>query len=140
MNFSKTTEYALQILSYMAGDEDKLYSANELYESLKIPFRYLRKQLTILTKSKLLVSVQGKEGGYKIMKGGKELSLLDIIQATGDNIISDNCFFGFGSCVLTEKCVMHDKWVGIQGNINNVLSSTKLADLKRTINQNSISQ
>ena len=138
MNFSKTTEYALQILGFMAADENKLYSANELFENLKIPFRYLRKQLTIMTKSQLLVSIQGKEGGYKIFKNTEQLTLLNIIEATGDNVISNNCFFGFGSCALTEKCAMHDKWTAIQQNINEVLSSTKLSDLKNTINQNSI--
>jgi len=138
MNFSKTTEYALQILGYMSADENKLYSANELYENLKIPFRYLRKQLTLMTKNELLKSVQGKDGGYKILKNIDQLTLLNIIEATGDNIISNNCFFGYGNCVLTEKCAMHDKWTSIQENINEVLSSTKLSDLKNTINQNSI--
>ncbi|MFN8258086.1 MAG: Rrf2 family transcriptional regulator [Bacteroidales bacterium] len=138
MNFSKTTEYALQILGFMSADENKLYSANELYENLKIPFRYLRKQLTLMTKNELLKSVQGKDGGYKILKNIGQLTLLNIIEATGDNIISNNCFFGYGNCALSEKCVMHDKWTAIQENINEVLSSTKLADLKNTINQNSI--
>jgi Rrf2 family protein len=138
MNFSKTTEYALQILGYMAADENKLYSANELYENLKIPFRYLRKQLTLMTKNELLKSVQGKEGGYRIFKNIDQLSLLDIIESTGDNVSSNNCFFGYGSCALSEKCIMHDNWTTIQENINEVLSTTKLANLKNAINQNSI--
>jgi Rrf2 family protein len=133
MNFNKTTEYALRILGHMSADENKIYSANELYERLKIPFRYLRKQLTILSKGELLSSVQGKDGGYRISKSINEINLLDIVKATGDNLINMECFFGFGNCALVDKCVMHDKWSSIQENIINVLINTKLSDIKKSI-------
>ena len=68
MNFSKTTEYALRILSYMSLDENRLYTANDLFDKLQIPFRYLRKQMNFLLKQGLLVSIQGKQGGYQIAK------------------------------------------------------------------------
>jgi Rrf2 family protein len=140
MNFSKTTEYALRILSHMAGDVEKKYSADDLYDYLKIPYRYLRKQLTILTKSGLLISIQGKGGGYRISKNLTEISLYDIVVATGDSIINKDCFFGFQDCALEEKCVMHDKWISLQENINNVLVSTKLESIKKILPQNSISK
>ena len=54
MNINKTAEYALRIFGYMALDDNKLYSANDIYENLKIPFRYLRKLLTTLSKSDLI--------------------------------------------------------------------------------------
>ena len=132
MNFSKTTEYALRILSFMAMDEEKLYKANDIYKSLHIPFRYLRKQLTLLTKSGLLNSIQGKYGGYKISRKLSEISLLDIVNATVDKSKQNDCFFGFEGCAIVEKCAMHDKWTVIQKNINNVLKSTNLAELKET--------
>jgi len=130
MNFSKTTEYALRILSFMAADETKLHTANDIFDNLKIPFRYLRKQLTILTRNGLLTSTQGKAGGYKISKKLDEVSLLDIVEATGDDVISDHCFFGFDDCAFIQKCSMHDKWAEVRNNIYEVLSSTSLADLK----------
>ena len=95
MNFKKTTEYALRILSHMAIDEKKLYSTKEIYESLSIPFRYLRKQMTILSKSEFLESVQGKYGGYRISKNLNEITLLNIIDATGDTQLANECFFGY---------------------------------------------
>jgi len=130
MNFSKTTEYALNILSYMAVDESKLYSAEDIFKELKIPYRYLRKQLTILSKSDLISSIQGKHGGYKISKNLEEISLLDIINATGDKLLSNHCFFGFTECAFQEKCAFHDKWEKVRSEINTVLSSTNLAELK----------
>ena len=103
MNFSKTTEYALRIMSFMAMDEKKLYSANDIYENLEIPFRYLRKLLTTLSKSGLLISVQGKSGGYRISKNLCEISLFDIVNAMGDNPINNEGFFGFHDCAFVKK-------------------------------------
>ena len=132
MNFSKTTEYALRIMSFMAMDEKKLYSANDIYENLEIPFRYLRKLLTTLSKSGLLISVQGKSGGYRISKNLCEISLFDIVNAMGDNPINNECFFGFHDCAFVKKCAMHDKWAAVRDNINQVLTTTTLAEVKET--------
>ena len=132
MNFSKTTEYALRIMSYMAMDETRLYSSKEIFQSLNIPFRYLRKLLIVLSKSDLISSVQGKNGGYKISKNLSEISLLDIVSATGHNPIGNQCFFGFSDCAFEKKCAMHDKWAAVRESINSVLTSTTLAEVKET--------
>ncbi len=130
MNFSKTTEYALNILSYMAVNERKLYSAEEIFKELKIPYRYLRKQLTILSKSDLLTSIQGKYGGYRISKKLEDISILDIIIASDEKQLSSHCFFGFTVCAFTEKCSFHDKWEKVRNEMNLALSTTNLAELK----------
>ena len=113
-------------------DEKKLYSAKNIYKSLRIPFRYLRKQLTILSKSGLITSVQGKSGGYRISKNLSEISLLDIIRAAGDDQINNDCFFGFKGCSFEKKCALHYKWEVVIESINNVLISTTLEELKKT--------
>ena len=132
MNFSRTTEYALQIMSFMSAETKQLLTTNDIHKGVHIPFRYLRKIMTALTKKGLLTSVQGKNGGYQISKKLEEISLLDIITATGDQIISDECFFGFENCAMVEKCAMHDKWSAIRQSMIDVLSSTTLSDFKRT--------
>jgi len=132
MNFSKTTEYALRIMSFMALDEKRLYSSNEIFHSLNIPLRYLRKQLNILSKSGLISSVQGKNGGYRISRKLSEISLLDIVSVTGYKTVGYECFFGFHNCAFEKKCAMHDKWAAVRENINSVLTSTTLAEVKET--------
>lgn len=112
----------------MAMDESRLYTANELFENLNIPFRYLRKQLTILSKSELITSEQGKKGGYHITKSTEEIFLSDILTATMEQKGND-CFFGFESCALQAKCVMHDKWAEMQDILLTMLTTTNLAEL-----------
>lgn len=132
MNFSTTTEYALRIMSYMAQDVGKLYKAGDITKDLQIPERYLRKLLTRLTKSGIIISIQGKYGGYKIGKNSKDISLMDIVIAAGEKIKKKECFFGMGLCVFHNKCIMYDKWSKIQNDIDEVLTTTKLEDLVKS--------
>jgi Rrf2 family protein len=130
MNFSKTTEYALRILSYIAKDETKLYSAKEIFEKLGIPYRYLRKQLTVLSKSGLLISEQGIYGGYRLANKTGDVTMLDIVTACGELSKEEQCFFGAKECAFGQKCAMHDKWAVVKNHIRQVLRSTTLADLR----------
>ena len=134
MNFSKTTEYAFRILSFMAQDEGKLYNVDEIFEKLRIPYRYLRKLMTNLTRSGLIVSIQGKNGGYKISRKTEEIKLLEILQAVEPEYLSGKCFFGFDNCALQIPCIMHDQWTDIRTNINTTLAGTSLADVKQIYN------
>lgn len=132
MNFSKTTEYAFRILSFMAQDESRLYNVDEIFEKLRIPYRYLRKLMTNLTRSGFIVSIQGKNGGYKISKKIEEIKLLEILDAVDPDYLSGKCFFGFDNCALQIPCIMHNQWTDIRTNITTVLAGTSLADIKQT--------
>jgi len=132
MNFNKTTEYSFRILSFMAIEEDKRYSADVLSENLEIPFRYLRKQLTRLAKSGLLVSFRGKSGGYMIARKLDQITLYDIVQAAGEKTDQHICILGFDNCVFGKRCIFHGKWVKFQETIDEMLKSTTLEDIKKT--------
>ncbi len=131
MQFNKTTEYTLRILSFMSLNESDLYSAIDLSEKLKIPYRYLRKQMIMLSKQGFIESTQGKQGGYKIAKALTDISLLDIVNATEDYTKENMCFFGFQECPLQNHCSMHDKWGEVRDKTFEILKTTTLFDLKQ---------
>lgn len=122
----------------MALDESRLYSVDDIFEKLKIPYRYLRKLMTNLTKSEFIDSIQGKNGGYKISKKLEDIKLLDIINAVDPDYLLGKCFFGFDNCELQPTCVMHDQWTEVRTNIRTILASTSLTDIKQGNNQNQI--
>ncbi|MCD4732459.1 MAG: Rrf2 family transcriptional regulator, partial [Bacteroidales bacterium] len=95
MNFSKTAEYALRIMSFMAMDEKRLYSSKEIFQNLNIPFRYLRKLLIVLSKGGLINRVQETNGIYRVSRNLSEIYLLNIIYASGGYQCKNECFFGF---------------------------------------------
>lgn len=129
MKLSKTSEYALRILSYMAKDSSKMYSAKELVESLHISDKYLRRLMTNLSKSGFIKSIQGRDGGYKFDKEPADISFADIIDSIDGMKRYTGCVLGFNECSDENACVMHSTWVAIREKFVSVFEKSTLADL-----------
>lgn len=133
MTLSKTTEYALRVLTLMAADTEKMYTSAYLHSKLKIPKKYLQRLLTDLSKNELIRSIQGRSGGFVFSKKIEKIFISDIIEAVEGFNREPSCFFGFEKCALENPCAMHDVWSKSQHDLIKVLSSTRLVDL---INKN----
>jgi Rrf2 family protein len=131
MDFSKTTQYALRVMTLLAEKPDELVSSNTLYKSLKIPKKYLQRLLTKLSKNGLVDSIKGKYGGFKLSRSSKKIFLSEIVEAVEGFNTEPTCFFGFGECINTTPCAMHDAWAKSQKDLIKVLSSTRLSDLTK---------
>lgn len=133
MTLSKTTEYALRVLTLMASDKEKMYTSAYLHTKLKIPKKYLQRLLTDLSKNGLISSIQGRSGGFIFAKKIEKIFISDIIEAVEGFKNEPSCFFGFEKCALENPCAMHDVWSESQKNLIKTLSTTRLVDL---INKN----
>ena len=129
MNFSKTTQYALRVMTFMAKEEQNLHVSNELYAKLQIPPHYLRSLLKDLSKSGLLTSTKGKGGGFRLGRSIDDIYLSDIVLITEHAEILSICMFGYENCELIEKCVMHDIWAASKINIITVLATMSLRQI-----------
>jgi len=131
MNFSKTASYALNILSFMATDENTKMSAKYMHKKLEIPYSYLRQVLISLSKSGFICSTKGRGGGYVFNKKMEDIYLADIVDAT-DGLESFNiCILGFRACPFNSKCSMHSVWETTRDSTLKVLKETSLADLAK---------
>jgi Rrf2 family protein len=129
VKLSKTSEYALRILSFMAKDKDKVYSAKILVENLKISDKYLRSLMTNLSKQGFIKSLQGREGGYVFAKELKDIYFLDIIQAIEGTKKFFGCIMGFESCDCQNPCILHNSLVKLREDFVLTISKKSLADI-----------
>jgi len=130
MNISKTSEYAIRVLSYMAIHEDELLSAEALHQKLKIPRNYLRTLLTDLTKKEIIRSSRGRKGGFEFSKNLDEITLFDIISIFEDTNLISTCLLGFSFCALDKPCILHNQWSKIREDFALILKETHLGTLK----------
>jgi len=131
MILSKTSEYAVRILVYMAANDDNRYSAKFLYEQLNIPYKYLTKLMTDLTKRGCIESIQGRNGGFRIIKDLKDITLASIVEAVeGVNNLS-GCILGFDECSGENPCAMHYFWEKNKESIMHIFKSTSLEELTK---------
>lgn len=110
MKLSKTSEYALRILAYMAKEPQQVFTAKSLVDTLHISDKYLRQLMTGLTKAGLIYSIQGRDGGYAFAKKPADIYLSDIIDSVEGMSKYTGCILGFDHCSDDKPCVMHDAW------------------------------
>ena len=131
MTLSKTTEYALRILTLMAAENEKKFSSLYIHNELKIPKKYLQRLLTDLSKYGLIKSLQGRNGGFILAKKAKKIKIAEIIDAVEGFKKEPSCFFGFEKCARNKPCAMHDVWAKSQEDLIKILKSTSLDDISR---------
>ncbi len=132
MNFSKTTSYAISVLSFLAKHEGDKYSAKKLNEILEIPWPYLRQLLTNLSKSGFIFSIQGRNGGFQLNKPAKQIVLAEIIDSVEGLNVLGTCIMGFKQCPFNHACAMHEVWEETRDSILKVLHDTTLDQLLKS--------
>jgi len=112
MQLSKSSQYAIRILAYMADHQNsELMNATYLSETLLIPYKFLTKIMTELVKANLIISIRGREGGYAFAKPPSEIIVDEILHIFHDSIKDEECVLGIGFCNGMCKCALHDQWM-----------------------------
>ncbi len=131
MNLSKTTEYAIRILCYMASDKKQIFSAKSILDKIDIPQKYMRRIMTNLSKSNFIKSTHGRDGGYMFLKSPKTIYLSDIIESVEGLDKYLGCVLGFNECSGKNPCAMHNSWVDTRDKLFKTLTKTNLNDLNK---------
>lgn len=131
LRLSKKTEYAILAMQYIARSAERPVSAKEISDNLNISFEFLSKTLQTLIKSSLIVSLQGKSGGYLLNRNASEISIADIINALDEksNVVEcSSSEMNDGTCGRQDECTIKNPMSEIQNKINNILYETTLAE------------
>jgi Rrf2 family protein len=82
MKLTRASNYALQALSYLLEQSaDKSVASHVVAEARGIPERFLLKVLQPLVSAGVLRSVKGPNGGYRLARTAKQITLLEVIEA-----------------------------------------------------------
>jgi len=131
MQLHNTTQYAIRVLSYIAKhDNYQLHNAKYLSEILEIPYKFLTKIMTDLVKFEFIISIRGRDGGYKLARVASTITIMEILNKFNDSIDYEKCVLGIGSCDSQNKCALHDQWVQPKDMIQKMFKDTTLENLE----------
>jgi Rrf2 family transcriptional regulator, nitric oxide-sensitive transcriptional repressor len=102
---SKTAEYALRAVVWLAREPDEPASADHLAEHTQVPRRYLHKVLQDLVTAKMVRSQPGPGGGYSLARSPEKISILDVVNAVAPLERIRHCPLGLPS--HTRLCPLH---------------------------------
>lgn len=92
MKITSKGRYGLKIMLELSAPEahNRLLKSREIAEKQNIPPKYLEQIINILKKRGLVISVRGAEGGYRIARDPREITVFQILTALeGDLSILD---------------------------------------------------
>jgi len=129
MRVSAKVDYALRAMTELAAATPSLMTAEQLATAQKIPPKFLESILAQLRNGGLVASQRGAEGGYRLAKPPKEISIADVIRelegpiATVRGARPDELEYAGAAAGL------RDIWLELRKQMRGVLEQTTLADL-----------
>ena len=132
MKLSTKGRYAVMALTDLA-----LYHINGPVSLRDISIRqnisllYLEQIFLRLKKYRLVKSIRGKKGGYKLVRKATEIRLSEILLAVDENIKTVRCIKHHkkGCNGKSTKCNTHKLWDELDGHINSFFEKKLLSDL-----------
>jgi Rrf2 family protein len=93
MKLTRAASYAIHALVYMAAKKDNRPVASHLIAQARgIPERFLLKVLKPLVSVRILLSIKGPNGGYRLAKAPNEITLLEVLEAVDGPIRGQESF------------------------------------------------
>jgi Rrf2 family protein len=130
LRLSKKADYALMATKHLATRPDAASaSAREIAEAYDIPLELLAKVLQRLVRARLMVSVQGTRGGYRLARPPHAITVADVIQAVDGPVAVTACSADDHRCDQYSKCSIRDPLWKIRGRIIEALTTVSVAEL-----------
>ena len=130
LKLTKKADYGLMALKFLAEHpETTALSAKDIADAYGIPSQLLAKILQHLTKSGLLKSHAGMNGGYALAKVAREISAYEVILAIDGPFFITSCTKGAHGCELTPSCTIKEPLARVNDTIAGVLKSISIQDL-----------
>ncbi|HAL57185.1 MAG TPA: transcriptional regulator [Bacteroidetes bacterium] len=132
--FSKSCEYALQAILYLARQpQGEPALLREISDSLNIPHHFLNKVLQTLTRDEIVASFKGSNGGFALGRSPKEITLSDIVRAVDGESFLDHCVLGFPACGDKNPCPVHPQWKRAKVVIQDMIHRKTLFELSKEL-------
>ena len=131
MRITLESDYALRILSTLAT-HNEVTDAKTLADETSVSQRFSLKILHKLVKGGLVCSFKGINGGYKLNKEPKEITLKEVIELIDGPIAIVRCVASLEACSLNQnktECVYHHIFDAISIEVAIKLSKITIQDV-----------
>ena len=104
MKLTRAASYALHAVAFMAGQKhDRSVASHNIAQARGIPERFLLKVLKPLVSARVLLSIKGPNGGYRLARPASDITMLDILEAVDGPIRGQAAQVGEGKDSLDPQ-------------------------------------
>src|SRR5687768_1989408 len=129
LRVTRLTDYATVVLTVLASDPDRVWSAAELAERARLEPPTVAKVLKPLAHGGLVAGFRGTHGGYRLARPVADISLIAIVEAMEGPLGMTDCSGAHSTCEDEPDCGLPQHWRRIRDVIADALGAVTLADL-----------
>ena len=131
MLISTKGRYALRVMIDLAEHQsDEFISLKGIAQRQEISEKYLESIIRMLVKARVVESLRGKGGGYRLRKSPDQYTVGSILRLTEGSLATVACLEeGAPACPRMAECRTYPLWYKLDGMISEYLDSVTLADL-----------
>jgi Rrf2 family protein len=127
MKITRRTDYAIHLIADLAENPDKPLGLRTLAERHNVTYAFARTVQQGLLKSGIVTTARGINGGIKLAKPLKDITLLEVFEAAQDplDVAFGNENAPWCSCD-DDNCISDDVWKSTSVLLGNHFSSISL--------------
>lgn len=104
MHITRYTDYSMRVLIYLAVQNDRLATIQEIADAYEISKNHLMKVVHQLNKKGYIETVRGKKGGMKLRMAPEEINVGVLVRETEHDLSIVECYSSNNACKITPVC------------------------------------
>ncbi|MGV1004676.1 MAG: RrF2 family transcriptional regulator [Candidatus Nanopelagicales bacterium] len=133
MQVSARTDYGLRAMAELAARTHpggtELVRAEDLAGAQRIPAKFLESILTQLRRAGLVVSKRGAEGGYRLARDPRQISVADVVRAIDGPLAAVRGEPPEDAEYVGPAAGLLEVWIAVRAALREVLENVTLADV-----------
>ncbi len=136
LRISKMTDYAIMVMVELHAVRGEVLSAQAVAERSHLELPTVSKVLKLLVKTQLVDSYRGPNGGYRLERQAKDISVAEIIAAIEGPIAMTECSVEEGLCAQEAICSLRGNWQRISIAVTKAMEGVSLAEMAQPVKTN----
>ncbi|WP_153160684.1 Rrf2 family transcriptional regulator [Zoogloea sp. 1C4] len=137
MHITLHTDYALRVLIYLASNDERLPTIQEISERFDISRSHLMKVVNQLIRNGFVEGIRGKGGGLRLARPPAGIGIGDVVRKMETDLSLVECFTDTSRCLLTSSCklrgVLDDALEAFFASLDKVTLAQLLGPAQRQI-------
>jgi Rrf2 family protein len=125
---SQTMEYALRACVYLATEQGRACTTEQIARATRMPSAYLAKVMRQLVEADLVCAQRGIGGGFRLLKRPEDTSLLEVVSSVELPQRLRSCTAG-SIPTETRMCALHKQLDDALALVERALAETALAEI-----------
>ena len=126
---STKAQYGMRALVEVAVAGDRPTSLKTVAERQELSHQYLEQIFAVLRRARIVDSVRGARGGYRLSRPPGEVTALEVVELLEGSVAPVTCIEDEATCGRVGACSTEPLWREVDRAVRQVLGGTTLADL-----------